>query len=236
MTETRCWSSFSNFCVGAITAAVFLCSAGCAGLGRYFKNRALDFADIFTAKVGGGFGISAGVNLGGIFSAYTGVSKSHRIGFEGRKAVEDTHTVLGPPFYTLVVPVASLVRGDFDRYNNRPLGLFCVLLSILYPGDEKIHRNPNKYLSLAASFAEFSSADYELWLYKIGAFLGLNEDVDDPLSGGWRDYDIRIHICFFVSLEVGFNPIELADFLLGWFGLDIMGDDEPLLRRRPNRR
>ena len=219
-----------------MTTAFVFCCVGCAGLGRYFKNRALDFADIFTAKVGGGFGISAGVNLCGIFSAYTGISKSHRIGFEGRKAVEDTHTVLGPPFYTLLVPVASLARGDFDRYGNRPLGLFCVLLSVLYPGDEKIHRNPKKYLSLAASFAEFSSADYELGLYKIGAFLGLNKDVDDPLSGGWRDYDIRIHICFFVSLEVGFNPIELTDFLLGWFGLDIMGDDERLRRHHLSRR
>ena len=83
MRQAAYWGRFSDFCVGGIAAAVFLCSAGCAGLGRYFKNRALDFADIFTAKVGGGFGISAGVNIGGVFSAYTGVSKSHRIGFEG---------------------------------------------------------------------------------------------------------------------------------------------------------
>jgi hypothetical protein len=30
-----------------------------------------------------------------------------------------------------------------------------------------------------------------------------------------------------VGFDLGFNPAEFADFLLGWFGADISGDDSP---------
>ena len=29
-----------------------------------------------------------------------------------------------------------------------------------------------------------------------------------------------------VGVRVGFNPVEFVDFLLGWFGLDILNDDD----------
>jgi hypothetical protein len=42
----------------------------------------------------------------------------------------------------------------------------------------------------------------------------------------WRDqFWISASVHFFFGLEVGFNLAEFADFLLGWFGLDICRDD-----------
>ncbi|MHC4777033.1 MAG: hypothetical protein ACYTFG_00500 [Planctomycetota bacterium] len=38
----------------------------------------------------------------------------------------------------------------------------------------------------------------------------------------WFEVDVR----FFVGIRFGINIAEFADFLLGFFGIDIMGDDE----------
>jgi hypothetical protein len=38
----------------------------------------------------------------------------------------------------------------------------------------------------------------------------------------WIEASLR---CF-VGIKAGFNIAEFADFLLGWFGIDIAGDDE----------
>jgi hypothetical protein len=37
----------------------------------------------------------------------------------------------------------------------------------------------------------------------------------------WYEIDLR----FFVGIRLGVNIAEFADFILGWFGIDIMGDD-----------
>jgi len=216
-----------------LPVALILLVCGCANFQDYIKDRGLDLVDIFTLKAGSGLGISTGVNIFGLLGAYTGVSKTVRAGVEGRHFVKDEHSVLGPPFYTLLVPVVSIARADYKRYDNIPLGIVSIFLSIIYPGDEKIHRNPDKITPFIDSIAEFSTADFELWLYKVGAFFGLNEPVEDPLSAGWRDYDFRVSICFFIEFEVGFSPVELLDFLLGIFTIDIMGDDVEVERKPP---
>lgn len=201
------------------------CGSGCSNFHNYLRDRGLDFVDIFTFKAGSGFGVSTGVNLFGVFGAYTGISKTCRAGIEGRRFLKDEHSVLGPPLYTVIVPTVSVIRGDYNRYSNPTLGVISVALSIVYPGDEKIHRNPERIKPFIESIAEFSTADFELFLYKIGALLGLNEPVEDPLSGGLRDLDFRVSFCFFIEFEFGFNPVELLDFILGLFNIDIMGDD-----------
>jgi hypothetical protein len=124
--------------------------------------------------------------------------------------------------------VVSIVRGDLDRYDNRTLGFFALVISVLWPGgDEKTHRNPEEEIGIVDSFLEFSTADYELWLYGFGQYLGLNEEVENPLSGGIRDYDFKVSATLFiVGFEYGFNPVELADFILGLVTIDIMGDDK----------
>jgi hypothetical protein len=38
-----------------------------------------------------------------------------------------------------------------------------------------------------------------------------------------------------LSVRLGFNPVELLDFLLGWFGIDIYGDDVEMKKAREER-
>ncbi len=43
----------------------------------------------------------------------------------------------------------------------------------------------------------------------------------------WKDYFwIEARARCFIGATVGFNIAEFADFLLGWFGIDICGDDD----------
>jgi hypothetical protein len=196
-------------------------------MGQYFRARGNDFADIFTVKVAAGPGIHAGISYFGIIRPCFGISKSYRVGFEGRNFVHDEHAVLGAPIYTFLVPTVSIVRGDYDRYGNRTLGIIAIPLAFIISGDEKIHRNPEKTIPLFESFAEFSTADYERLMRQWASYVGWGEAPPNPLSGGIRDYDFRAHACFFLGFELGFNPVELLDFLLGWFGPDIRGDDGP---------
>ncbi|MCZ6691091.1 MAG: hypothetical protein O7H41_15995, partial [Planctomycetota bacterium] len=50
-------------------------------------------------------------------------------------------------------------------------------------------------------------------------------------KGGWsrlHAFDIEAHLVIgFVGVRAGFSPGEFVDFLLGWFGVDIAGDDVP---------
>jgi len=213
-----------------LVALLLLFGGGCAETGPYLANRALDFVDIFSVKVGGGFGVSSGVDFCGVFSVYAGFSKVRRSGFEGRSkwVKREEHVVLGPPFHTIAVPILSLIRGDIDKYDNPVLGTLCWILTILYPGGDKIYpsREIDEDASILESFGAFSTADLELALYQWGAFFGFNDEEDDPLDRGLRAYDLRVHVCVFLSIEIGVNPLEALDFALGWLGIDVMGDDE----------
>lgn len=209
-------------------------SSGCMSLDAYFNDRGNDFADIFTGKVGLGFGIHTSVSVFGLVSTHIGISKTYRIGYDGREYVEEDHTVLGTPVFNLFVVPVSLARGDYRKYNNKPLGFASAVITLLTPGAEKIHKNPGKRLDYLDTLFEFSTADVELWLYGYGQYLGLNPPVENPLSRGVRDYDLKVSQTFFIaSYEVGFNPVEFADFILGFFLIDIMGDDEKSKKPKP---
>ena len=49
-----------------------------------------------------------------------------------------------------------------------------------------------------------------------------------------HDFDFEVGATALVGGTVGFSLGEFADFLLGWFGLDIGGDDDPDGRRNRN--
>lgn len=214
------------------TALLFLVLySGCCHFDAYALDRGNDFVDIFTLKAGGGLGIHSGFNLGGLINVCAGISKTFRAGFEGRRYVREEHILMGAPFYNFIVPVVSIFRGDFMRYDNPALGTVSVVMSVFSTGADKIYTNPKKPMPLIHGFGQFSSADTELWFYSWGQYLGLNEPVENPLSRGWRDYDLRVYACFFVAVEAGINPVELLDFLVGLVGFDIMDDDNFMKER-----
>lgn len=209
---------------------ILFSASSCSHIEAYFRDRAYDAVDILTVKFGAGLGLHTGVDICGLFSTTIGMSHSYRVGLEGRHFVRDYQTVFGFPFYNLIVPVESVYRADYDRYNNSTLGTASVCVGILSTGDEKIYRiaiyDVPDFKLLWKSVCEFSTADKEAWLYNWGDFFGVCEGVPDPCSCGLRDYDFRVHACVLFAWEIGFSPVELADFLLGLITIDILDDDE----------
>lgn len=55
---------------------------------------------------------------------------------------------------------------------------------------------------------------------------------DGSAWGNGQAYQIEAAAGLGLTLRVGFNPAELLDFLFGWIGLDLLGDDVGVIRRR----
>jgi hypothetical protein len=49
-----------------------------------------------------------------------------------------------------------------------------------------------------------------------------------------HDFDVEVGVSAILGVILRFSPGEFADFLLGWFGVDIDGDDGPERRRTRN--
>lgn len=201
-------------------------AGGCCSICTYIKDRANDFADMFSAKVGFGLGLQWGFDACGLVSVHAGAAKTRRVGFEGRNFVTDDHAVLGAPIYNILIPTISLFRGDIECRNNALTGALGFWLSIISRGEEKIVRNKARVQGYVEGVFSFSTADQERWIYELFSYAGLHRPVPDPLSGGWRDYDLRFNTTLILfSFEIGFSFIELGDFILGIFTVDYMGDD-----------
>ncbi|MHC4663013.1 MAG: hypothetical protein ACYS8W_15130 [Planctomycetota bacterium] len=66
-----------------ILTLLFPLLAGCASAGTYFKDRALDFTDIFIAEAHWGYGVSAELEASKLIGTVAGLSESNWIGWHG---------------------------------------------------------------------------------------------------------------------------------------------------------
>jgi len=196
-----------RLCVMVIVAIFAFVSAGCAAVGRYFERRLNDFADCFTARGGLALGVGARLRLTHYLScSLGGYYCSRKAGYVGREPViQEEGCCLGLPFAQLLSPFVPLIlpASQDARLRQSRLALF---LSTLLATD-------------------FRSADAQIWL------LGLNLNAlsssaqfrpPPPPKSLYIEFGLTLG---FVSFDVGFNPVEAIDFLLGFLGLDLMGDD-----------
>jgi hypothetical protein len=55
---------------------------------------------------------------------------------------------------------------------------------------------------------------------------------EEGIHRDWlHDFDVEAGANVFVGLSLGFSVGEFLDFLLGWFMIDLAGDDDPQVRR-----
>ncbi len=185
------------FLFAALMAATAV-GSGCV----YAKDRANDFADIFTFRAGISYGLSARVQVTDYFGAGVGASMGRKYGFIGRNSVNRMERYFGAPLSWL------MFATDEDK---KPLQ---VLLSPLVW--EKMEITQRR-----ATLKGGSEPD------TVRAFFLFN-------SKGRRHFfpaDCRIEVGYtlgVIGLDVGFNPVELADFFSGFFGADIANDDSYL--------
>lgn len=223
-----------------VGGAVLSLNDSCASAGTYFKDRGLDFADMFSAKAGYGKGIGCGVSVFGIFNAEVGYCEAERWGFTGRYAVKDKQKVMGMPLINFSPFIISgMVLAGYSGHGVDFWACPASFIELPSTGLEEVTR-------------DFKTRNAEVDVYF--GLLGINICSIVGTSGGGSGkgadflpdvkhlegalfathyYDLRVHLAFGftsegpdgVALEVGFSPVEFADFLLGWFCIDMAGDD-----------
>ncbi|TET36506.1 MAG: hypothetical protein E3J72_08465 [Planctomycetota bacterium] len=190
-------------------------STGCASMGEYFKDRANDLVDPFLFRVSYGIGISAlaqATRFGP--GAIVGLSDSNKYGFVGRN-------------YT------------FSEEGCAGLGIFG-LRSVPWQKGSRAYL-PN-HLGMPVKDLEAESV-YICGMNNILYFNLLHtirSNSENPRSEAIKDRQELAHLFWieadvfcFAGLDVGFNPYEVVDLVLGIFGLDISGDDREERKEEP---
>lgn len=189
---------------------------GCRSIGAYFKDRGLDFADTFVVKAGYGGPASAGVSLFGVGYASAGISASRKYGFIGRDYVEEDRVVFGVPVVNLVAPVVFI--GSALHFKPLPAA---VSLSALLSSGVDVSQVKKGERDTYHDFNNIGFAGVNLKPILMRSREGFKVAKIPP----HRYYDFRAFVCAGVAIEIGFSAVELADFILGWFSVDFLGDD-----------
>ncbi len=191
---------------------------GCA----YMKNRALDFADVFAVKVSYGPGVATGVSASGFFRADVGWSDKTCYPLFRWDYLEEKRITFGVPcnfFLPHVGLKIALVTGL--SWEHRPDwfddgGDWVCALGLFSTGLE------NSKWTLYDN--NFDTTSFAVAGVDIGKLVG-----EDRLFSAWyqwaRYFDITVDVHIWAGFEAGFSPAEFTDFLLGWFNVDIAGDD-----------
>ncbi|MCU0722311.1 MAG: hypothetical protein MUC63_01610 [Planctomycetes bacterium] len=189
-----------------VLSALLLALAGAAPGCSYLEARGKDFADCWRLTVGLGIGASASVEVGPIGWG-VGYWEGYAVGVWGRQSpFAGAHQHLGIPF---------------------PLGLIAGPLAMaILPGGE----GSDAFATMLFVATEIEnvapSGGEESEQWKRGQFLHANAFLDSERDG-WADYFwIEAGARCLVGVHAGFNPAEFLDFLLGWVGIDLCGDDE----------
>ena len=203
-------------CLATIAFLVIL-GSGCADFSVYMKDRGNDLADCFTVRVGRGCGLGARFQVTNYFGAAVGFSQERKIGYFGREPVEVRGFWAGIPA-PQIVSVVPFLAAPFSAFSR-----------------EERYFTPLEWLKTWFTMVLTTEwASYERGLItESERFLGVNlAEFTEP---GWLDPPppfigeklfIEVGAALFaVGFDIGFNPAEFADFLLGWFSLDLAGDD-----------
>lgn len=227
---------FRRLLVILLIACGFCCLTGCATAGPYWRDRWLDFADCFKGDVGYGFGAGAHVRVTDVFSLGAGGGYMWKHGFKGRRVGQWNDILLGWPVANVIFAfdvMPELYGGGSTFGSNGSDVLFGIILCIPM-NNASIGRWPEE----TGNNPECNRDGFFKGGFSNHSILGLNvlalerEYPGEPVNPDKyrcppiEAFDIEVGAMLgLAAVHVGFSPGQFADFLLGWFGLDIAGDD-----------
>jgi HEAT repeat protein len=199
---------------------VALTACGCADFKTYIKARGNDLADCFTARVGIAYGLGVRAQVTSYFGASVGASlDKNKVGYFGREPVKATGGWMGVPLFQVFSPflayaVADLARkGDCSREGPPVYEVLALTFGSLLVTDVRHYKDETLPMGCAALGIG------------IGDLLGTGR-MRPPTPFLREKFFIEVGGTLgVVGFDVGFNPVEFVDFLLGWFGVDIARDD-----------
>ena len=224
--------------IGLSLILIACAATGCrTAAGNYFSNRGRDFGECFRAQAGLGPGIGATIQAAGLLDVGVGASAIPRdlgIGWvygegyafgqgggAGKYDAEADTTGVAWLLSILSTPYAPLQHWSSDGISDNSLdwsysqhSCYSILPAVLsWVGPEEVGKGTEQEESLPIA------KHPPLWS---GEALRMNP---------WAHvhaFDIEVGVFVgYVYARVGFSLGDFADFLLGWFGADIAGDDRP---------
>ncbi|MHC4599265.1 MAG: hypothetical protein ACYS47_09700 [Planctomycetota bacterium] len=200
----------------AVRLALPALLAFCAGC-NYLENRGNDFLDSFVLTGKAGVGINGELKLGP-FSWGMGYWEGYEAGLFGEDGFTVTKNKLFSCPFPLNFPVGTpvlyvLVKGKRFPYPRLKWGglLFTRFTEIEFFLEKEKRKRYRKSIYHYAIEYEGNSP--------------LPLDGSIPKFLWKRLFAVELDLAFFLGVRVGFNFLEFVDFLLGWFGADILGDD-----------
>jgi|GEM_PF-2029595 len=200
-----------------VTLALLL---GCAGLfgcatpvGNYFLNRVRDFSECFIFEAGIGYGLDVHILCTDAISTGAGYSHTNVVGICHGKAYDGSNLHQGLPVSPFFAIFGS--EGGFP-----PIWITDGVAAVNPTGPAPKTNLPryNTQSFLFINLLAFTSGDLEGGTGWRNKYYYPNEDL------AVFDVEVAVTAGFF-SLRVGFSLGQFVDFLLGWFGVDIGGDD-----------
>ena len=176
--------------------AALLLLPGCAGVGDYFVARGFDLSDALKFEV-------LGTGIGG----YVEVTPLAHLGIDAIMAYGDYGGACGN--FQSRVPEAS----EFAAYS-------LIVFHARGVDTDPTGLDPNRDEDFPPPHGGFFVHGYQLG----SAF---SDDAGTPeYVRPLHWLDVEVDGAALLGLRVGVSVGEVADFLLGWFGADIAGDDE----------
>ena len=180
--------------------ALALSSSGCS----YLRNRCADLLDIASVDVGYGPGVYA----------------------EAR-ATDFLVPGLGVHSYLEAYSLHGRYAGEVERWSGFGLPPFLTATTYM-PADGRlvsvVDGDRSGYdLHMEPPWASYAMCIPGVWIGSLDHAPGYSVG-----ERGMRVADVGVHVQCLVGVRLGFSPGESVDWLLGWFGLDLSGDDARL--------
>lgn len=207
--------SIRRLTIVVLVATALLLATGCADFKTYLKDRGNDLADCFTVRAGMSYGLGVRAQVTNYVTASVGLSKERKIGYFGRAYVEAEGVWAGPPIFPLYV----LYQFLDDIHNEDMLYVACVLCVpfCLFTDARRYEGRilPGAFTFLCVNAAEFGADTEQMY-----------SRIEPPTPFLREKFFVEVGATLgVVGFDIGFNPVEFVDFLLGWTTLDITGDD-----------
>jgi hypothetical protein len=231
-----------------ILISIMVSVSGCANLNGYFLNRANDFIDCFSADVGYGIGLDGYVKATDLVFIGVGASWTDKAGFKGRYIGTWKDGQMGLPFGQLMFSVSIIPSHAIPRLDVRLddctepaacCGFLILPTCFIVVGVplDSLNSMPSFISPIDVYIDHIMRTTYEKRKFIPGGFyhrsilfLPFPENIGGtpftPFSNLKYAFSIDVGCTLgIVGIHAGFNISEFVDFITGFAGFDIVGDD-----------
>lgn len=187
-------------------AGIVVFLSGCVSFNSYMVDRGNDFLDCFKADVGVGLGLDVHVLCTDAISTGAGFAMTWKAGFKGRNFGKWMDVHIGLPIS---------LGGWFNENNNN------------FPISDYFITGMDGWIFYKNAVDGAYETD-AIILFNINKN-NRPEDTQEglPFNDLVNAFDVEAGLTVIcVGVRVGFSFVQFADFITGWFGPDIAGDDK----------